>query len=144
AQLLVQTNKVHSLERARVEACDMLDSGAPLGKWNEMLVAQGADYNAYCQKLARDVHAPVVADLVADRSGIVLSCDARVLGEVVRDLGGGRLTKDTKINFDVGIDQIARRGESIERSAVLARVHATDQRLADRALTHLREAFVLG
>src|SRR5512140_1490457 len=43
AHLLVQTGKAKTLDGARQQAADCLDSGKPRAKWNEMLAAQGAD-----------------------------------------------------------------------------------------------------
>src|SRR5688572_24206778 len=90
AHLLVQTSKSKSLAAARQQAETCLDSGAPRRKWDEMLQAQGADLAAFNRKLANDKTAAVVVELKAKRSGFVARCDARILGEAIRDLGGGR------------------------------------------------------
>jgi len=37
----------------------------------------------------------------SEKAGYVSKCDARIIGEVIRDIGGGRLTKDSTINFEV-------------------------------------------
>src|SRR5262249_37049379 len=88
AHLPVQTSKARSIAAARKQAEDCLNSGAPRKKWDDMLVAQGADLEAFQQKLARDHTAPVVLELRAEESGFVSKCDARLVGEVIRDLGG--------------------------------------------------------
>ena len=116
AHLLVQTRKAKTLAAARKQAEDCLNSGAPRKKWDEMLVAQGADLGAFNKKLALDTTAPVIIELKAEKPGFVAKCDARIIGEVIRDLGGGRLTKDSAINYDVGVDQIAKPGERVEKS----------------------------
>src|ERR1035441_3935861 len=54
AHLLVQTRKAKSLAAARKQAADCLNSSAPRKKWDEMLVAQGADLGAFNKKLALD------------------------------------------------------------------------------------------
>ena len=54
AHLLVVTNKETDLTAARARTATMLDSGAPLKKWNEMLRVQGADVAAFTEKLTRD------------------------------------------------------------------------------------------
>ena len=59
AHLLVQTKKSKSLAAARKLAEDCLNSGAPRKKWDEMIVAQGADLKAFNQKLALDSTAQV-------------------------------------------------------------------------------------
>ncbi len=107
AHLLVQTGKAKDLEAALRQADECLASGEPRKKWDEMLAAQGADLDAFNRKLALDHTAPVVVELKAPASGFVSRCDARILGEVVRDLGGGRFTKESGINYDVGVDAIA-------------------------------------
>ena len=141
AHLLMQTRKSKSLAAARKRAEDCLDSGEPRQKWDEMLVAQGADLKAFNRKLALASMARVVIEVRSEKAGHVSQCDARIIGEVIRDLGGGRLTKDSVINFDVGVDQIAKPGERVEKSGALCRVHAADYAQAQSAIARLKTAF---
>jgi pyrimidine-nucleoside phosphorylase len=141
AHLLVQAKKTRSLAAARKLAEDCLNSGAPREKWDEMIVAQGADLKAFDKKLALDSTASAVIELKSPLGGFVSRCDARIIGEVIRDLGGGRLTKDSKINCDVGVDKIAKPGERVEKSGILCRVHAADRAQAETATARLKTAF---
>jgi pyrimidine-nucleoside phosphorylase len=141
AHLLVQTKKSKSIAAARKQAEDSLNSGAPRRKWDEMLVAQGADLNAFNKKLTLNHTAPVVVELKSPRTGFVSRCDARLIGEVIRDLGGGRLTIESVINFDVGVDRMAKPGERVEKNSILARIHATDRAQAEAACARLKVAF---
>jgi thymidine phosphorylase len=137
AHLLVQTRKVPDVDAARRQADSCLASGEPRRKWDELLVAQGADLDTFRRKLALEHTAPVVREIKATRSGFVVRCDARLVGEVVRDLGGGRLTKDTVINPDVGVDALARPGERLAAGAVLCRIHAANEASAAAAAERL-------
>jgi pyrimidine-nucleoside phosphorylase len=141
AHLLVQTQKAKSLAAARTLTTECLQSGAPRARWDEMIVAQGADLEAFNRKLALDSTAKVIAEVRANKAGFIAKCDARIIGEVVRDLGGGRLTKDSAINFDVGVDQLAKPGEPVEKFDALCRVHAADSDQAKTAIVRLRIAF---
>jgi pyrimidine-nucleoside phosphorylase len=141
AHLLVQTRRTGSLITARRQAEDCLDSGAPRAKWDEMLEAQGADLKAFNQKLTRDHTASVVIEFTAKRSGYVSKCDARIIGEVIRDLGGGRLTKESVINHEVGMDCIAKPGERIRAGETLVRIHAATALEAKVAAARLNPAF---
>jgi len=143
AHLLVQTRKSKSLAVARklAEAC--LNSGEPRAKWDEVLVAQGADLKAFNRKLALDSTAKVVVELKSDKAGYVSKCNARIIGEVIHDIGGGRLTKESSINFEVGADQIAKPGERVEKSGTLCRLHAADSVQAKAALARLKTAFAI-
>lgn len=140
AHLLLQTGKAESFEAARQQAEACLASGKPLAKWNEMLAAQGADLAAFAQKLAFDHTAPVVEPLMAAGAGFVSRCDARIIGEVIRELGGGRLTKESVINYDVGVDRLVKPGEPVQAGSVLARIHAADPTQAAAACARLKTA----
>lgn len=143
AHLLVQARKVKSLGAARQQVEECLNSGAPRRKWDEMLVAQGADLDAFNRKLALDHTAPVIVLLKAKRAGVLSECDGRLIGEVIRDLGGGRLTKESVINHEVGVDQLAKPGELVRRGAVLARIHTATRAAAKAAGARLESAFVI-
>ncbi|PWU10045.1 MAG: thymidine phosphorylase [Verrucomicrobia bacterium] len=141
AQLLVLTRKAPNYDAGRRRAEDCLDSGAPRRKWDEMLAAQGADLSVFQRKLERDHTASVIAEIHAHRAGFLVRCDARIIGQVVRDLGGGRLSKDSVISYDVGVDRLAKPGEAIQKGAVLARVHADTRADATTACSALQSAF---
>jgi len=141
AHLLVQTRKARDFKSGKKMAVNCLASGAPRKKFDEMLEAQGADLAAFNAKLSMDSTAPVVVELKSPRSGFITRCDARIIGEVIRDLGGGRLTKESHINYDVGVDRIVRRGELVKKTGVLARVHAASKEDADFAVGRLKGAF---
>jgi pyrimidine-nucleoside phosphorylase len=140
AQLLVQTQRARTIGKARTSARDTLQSGRALQKWEEMIAAQKADLERYRKLLNRDA-APVVVEVPAPASGFVSGCDARVVGEVVRDLGGGRMQKDSKIDPTVGIDRLARPGERVKRGAILCRVHAATDKQAREAARRIIDAF---
>jgi thymidine phosphorylase len=141
AHLLVQTGKAKSLEAARKQAEESLASGAPRNKWDEMLVAQGADLGGFNRKLALDHTAAVVVELTSPSAGFVSRCDARIIGEVIRDLGGGRVTKESAIDHDVGVDRLLKPGERVQAKATLCRVHAKTNAEAKAALVRLRSGF---
>jgi pyrimidine-nucleoside phosphorylase len=141
AHLLVQTRKAKSLDVARTLVVECLNSGEPRRKWDEMIVAQGADLKAFNRKLTHDSTAKVAVEVKSGKAGYVSKCDARIIGEVIRDIGGGRLTKESVINFDVGVDRIAKPGERVEKSGVLCRVHAADSVQAKTAVKRLQVAF---
>jgi thymidine phosphorylase len=143
AHLLVQTKQAGTLERARKTAENCLNTGAPRQKWDEMLAAQGADLRAFDTKLKRDSTAGFVAAVTAEKSGYVSQCNARIIGETIRDLGGGRLAQDALVNHAVGVDQLVKPGENVERGGVLCRVHAVDAAQARVAVKRLQAAFQL-
>lgn len=141
ASLLVQTRQRPTEAEALTDAAACLDSGEPLRKWEEMLAAQGADMERYHEQLTRDATAAAVLEVKVDRSGVIQTCNARIVGELVRNLGGGRLTKETLIQPEVGIDQLAKAGQTLQTGDLLARIHAANADDAAQAAESLRSAF---
>ena len=143
AHLLVQTGRCRSIELALDQADKCLASGEPRQRWDDMLAAQGADLEAFKKHLAREHTAKIVLDVPAPRAGIVARCDARLVGEIVRDLGGGRLHKDSQIDHAVGVEIFFKPGEPVSAKSILARVHASDRTQAEKAVTRLIAAFAI-
>jgi pyrimidine-nucleoside phosphorylase len=141
AHLLAETGKAKNLEEGRQQAVDCLASGGPRKKWDQMLVGQGADLEALGEKLKGDHHSAVVIEIKAPRAGFVSRANARVIGEVIRDCGGGRLTKGSAISYEVGVDRMVKPGREVGKDAVLVRLHAADQKQADIASPKLASAF---
>jgi pyrimidine-nucleoside phosphorylase len=140
AHLLVLAHRAEGIAAARKAALEELRAETTVGRWEMTLAAQGANLRAYSDALASKF-APVVTELHADRDGFIARCDARIIGEVVRDLGGGRMTKESKIDPLVGIDRIAKPGERIQRAGVLCRIHAGQEGHAREAAVRLKDAF---
>jgi pyrimidine-nucleoside phosphorylase len=141
AALLVENDSSFTFSDARQRAFESLTSGEPRRAFNEMVKAQGGDLTAMEALLAQDHTAPVVMDLETPDEGFITLTNARIIGEVVRDLGGGRVTKDCQIDPAVGLDEIAKPGEPFGVGSVLARVHARDKDSATAALDRLKHAF---
>ena len=53
----------------------------------------------------------------------------------------GRLAKDSQINYDAGVDKLAKPGEKIVGAGVIARVHAPDVARGEPACVRLQSAF---
>jgi len=143
ANLLVQTGAVGDLNAGWQRAQAELASRRPLRKWEELLAAQGADLDAYHRKLKADVHSAVVVEVKARRSGILRGCQARGIGEIVREMGGGRLVRDAEIDPNVGIDRLKKPGEKIRSGEPLCRIHANHPARIGEWQARLQGAFLV-
>ncbi len=105
---------------AREIAGRALASGAAREKFAAMIGAQGGDLDAF---LADPPHArcrPI--PVKASQPGVVAAIDAQRIGAAVRSLGGGRRTKDDRIDHGVGVQLHARRGDRVAPGDLLAEV----------------------
>src|SRR5262249_56949109 len=77
----------------------------------------------------------------APADGWVGAIDAMACGLAVIDLGGGRLRKNDPIDHGAGVVIAAQVGQPVKRGDPLARVHASSEEVAHRALARLARAW---
>jgi pyrimidine-nucleoside phosphorylase len=128
------------IESARQQVQAALDSGAGLQAFRDMVFAQGGDPEL-CD-IPEDVlpQASQYLDVPSPESGFVQSVDAEAVGRAVLVLGGGRTRSDDVIDPAVGLSQLVRTGDPVEKSQPLFRLHFNDSERKQRALGFLRTA----
>jgi pyrimidine-nucleoside phosphorylase len=143
ARLLAATCRAAGLAAGRAAAAAELDSGRPREHWRRIIAAQDGEVAAYERRLEEPPLAPCVRELPAGRAGYVARVDARLVGEVVRDLGAGRFRQEDAVHPHVGVDALCVPGQGVEPGMPLARIHAADEAAAQGAAVRLAEAFVI-
>ena len=121
---------------ARRELAERLNDGRALEVFRRMVEAHGGDARVIDDPL-RLPQPGVVVEVPASRDGIVTDVDARQIGRVVLQLGGGRTTTDDVIDPAAGVDRLVQAGETVARGQPLMRLLACD---AARAEALLQEA----
>lgn len=131
-----------SPSQATKVATTLLDSGAALQKFRELVAAQGGDVSVVDnpQKLPQSAHR---INVTADVSGIVTTIDALALGKLAGRLGAGRMSKDAVIDPVVGFVVHRKIGDAVQQGEALLTVHA-NQTPSDEFLTEARKTFTIG
>lgn len=119
-----------------------LKSGAALAKAREWFAAQGAGPDAVDHPERLPV-APVHATYTAQEDGYVVRIDARIVGETVISLGGGRRRKEDQIDPSVGIELHCEVGSHLAAGDRLFTVHAASEASAKQAREALLAAIAL-
>ncbi|MBC8073675.1 MAG: thymidine phosphorylase, partial [Deltaproteobacteria bacterium] len=88
--------------------------------------------------------AEVERAVLPEQSGVVTRIDTRAVGLAIMGLGGGRRSASDRIDFAVGVSDVAGVGEAVDRERPLARVFARDRGAAEAAANELRAAIVVG
>ena len=102
-----------------------LESGAAYEKCLVWLGAQGADLGVL--EFGEWGSAAVVRDVVAERSGFVGAVDARGVGQLILDLGGGRKSKSDVIDHSVGVEMAVEVGDELSAGDLIGRVYASSE-----------------
>jgi len=124
--------KAPSVEDGVAQANSALTSGNAHAKFEEWCKAQGARPNWFSEmiELNDDI---VVAELKSPTDGYLAEQNAGIIGEAVVELGGGRRTKDDKINPQVGVwlDHVV--GDHVKTGDRLLRIYAASEDEAKKA-----------
>jgi pyrimidine-nucleoside phosphorylase len=103
-----------------------LVSGRAFDFFRRLVDAQGGDVSCVDDPDLLP-QAALVVQISAPRSGWLSNLNARTVGETVVDLGGGRLRKEDKIDYAVGVVIHHKVGDHVEAGTPLFTLHAQDK-----------------
>ena len=141
AQLLQLGGLAPTLAAGQALAEAALNSGRAAECFARMVAGLGGPADVLTD--ARLPAAPVQVDLVAPRDGVVASMDARALGLVVVELGGGRRRAGDTVDPRVGLSDIRPLGSLLRAGDPLLRVHAASAAQAQAACQSLLASITL-
>lgn len=124
-------------------AAETLASGRAFTRFQQMVAAQGGDPKALERTGALGDSGVDSVDVVAPKDGIVSELNARALGVSLVRLGGGRIAATDAIDFGVGIQCVAKPGESVCSGDLLARIYHRDRKGLDEAVSRITDAYVV-
>ena len=98
------------------EVVDSIKSGKAYNKFLELVKAQGGKIDSL--RLSDDS-----IEIIATEAGVVRKIDALELGKLSVKLGAGRVSKEDKIDYNVGIYLNKLVGDTVKKGALLATVY---------------------
>ena len=138
--MLTEAGFADTKDAAEAMLRETIRNGSALEKLAEMVRAQGGDDAAvYDPSLLPK--APVVLALPSPAGGTVSRIHAEAVGLVSMKLGGGRVTKEDRIDPAVGVVLRKKCGDRVEIGETLAEIHAPDAERAGEAAELLQECF---
>ena len=113
----------YSAETARDHLTDQIRNGSALGKFVEMVHAQGGLIDQ-----TSDFRGEPVSrfHLKAKSAGYVRAVDNELIGNLVVEMGGGRKQITDDIDHAVGLEVLVKVGDTVEPDQPLAVVHVRD------------------
>jgi pyrimidine-nucleoside phosphorylase len=134
--------KTKSVEEGRKLAERMISSGEAREKFKQCIRLQGGDERVIDEP---DLLPKAVSkvDVSSNGDGVLVATNCEQFGIALAMLGGGRETKEDRIDHAVGIEFHKRIGERVEKGEPLATIHYnSDTKLAD-ARRMVAETFVI-
>lgn len=122
----------------------VLESGAVAERFGRMVASLGGPSDFLESWRYRLPEASVLKEVYPIQAGYVHQINARVLGQVVVNLGGGRKVESDKIDPAVGVSQIVSVGAKVDPKIPIAMVHAATEEHASEAAVTVRKAISIG
>ncbi len=119
AGLIVSSVEEIELEEAEQQCFKKFNTGAAYEKFEEMVKEQGGDL----EKLEISNR---IFSVRSAKAGYITHIDALGLGEIARKIGAGRLQKEDKIHYQVGLLLNHKVGDFIEVNEELLKVYLDD------------------
>lgn len=130
--MVLTGGKAKDLTQAEQMVKDAVASGRALAKLKEFVTAQGGNGEAVSDPSLLP-SAEIRTEIISETEGYIshMACDE--IGMCSLILGGGRETKESRIDLSVGLILTKKKGDFVKKGDVLAVLHANDSEKAEEA-----------
>lgn len=143
ANMVYLGGKASTMEEARQLASQVVVSGKALEKFREMVEAQGGD-GSYILDPEKFSLSPVMVEVPAPETGYITRLNAEECGLAAVELGAGRETKDSPIDYGAGIVLLKNKGDTVTKGEPIARLYAQRSDLCQRGRERFLSALKVG
>ena len=127
ATYMVSMAKNIPLEQANKEVVENLYNGNAYKKFQELVKNQNGNLN----KIKRSKK---VLTIKSNKQGYIKNINALELGEIARILGAGRLNKEDKIDFEVGIVLTKKVGDYVRKEEELLKLYINEKTVSEQQI----------
>ena len=143
AEILLLTDLAPTLAAAEQLVEAQLNNRQGAAKFAAMVAALGGPADLLVNPNSYLERAQVIAPVYSYEPGYIASMDCHKIGMTLVRLGAGRAQPEDKIDFAVGISNVAHVGDIVNEARPLCLLHAQDQDQWNEAACDLRGAYTL-
>ena len=140
--MVVKAGAADDLSLARTMLEESLSNGRAFEVFKEFVRAQGGDPNE-AEHPEMLPAARFQETVPAPGDGYVADIATEEIGKICLLLGGGRETKESRIDLSVGLVLCKKKGDAVRKGEPLAVIHANDEELLGQAAERLASAYTL-
>lgn len=122
ASLMYEVSTGKSQQEATAAVKQTIADGSALAKLYELIKIQGGDLEDLVKKETK-----YEVEVKSITSGEVAKVTALLIGEVSVALGAGRLTKESALDYDAGVELVAKAGDTIAQGDVIAKLYSNTE-----------------
>ena len=127
ATYMVSLAKNISLEDANKEVIENLYNGNAYKKFQELVKNQNGNLNKI--KISKRI-----ISIKSKKEGYIKNINALELGEIARIIGAGRLNKEDKIDFEVGIVLNKKVGDKVKKDEELLKLYINEKTIEEEKI----------
>ncbi len=143
SKILILSGVCDDHESAEQLLKEKIHTGEALDKFKEMVTAQGGD-PSYIEDLSKFKLSSIKKEIFSTKSGYVKEIKALQIGEIAKELGAGRATKEDTIDLGAGILLNKKIDDHVEQGELLATLYTERENKVENAIKDLQSAFVIG
>lgn len=142
-QIMYLSGKYPNMLENKEKVLEVIENGKAYEKFKELVARQGGDIS-FIEDLGKFENAPIITPVISDEDGFVEELDAGKVGKAGLELGIGRYHKEDSIDYRVGLIFMKKIGDEVKKGEVLAYIHANSPEKADKCVTDIKNAYVIG
>lgn len=136
AYMLKLAGKGENIEENKLKLLENIQNGKAYQKFLQLVQNQGGDIS-YIEDTEKFEKAKFVETILATKSGYIQEIDSKEVGKLASSLGAGRIKKEDKIDFCVGIVLNKKVADKVEKNDILAYIHANQKDKMEEAKNRL-------
>ncbi len=122
AARMLELGGMGTAEECREKVCEAVESGRALDKLAELIEKQGGD-KGVIEDYSLFPQAAYKFDYISERSGYIEAMKTDAIGVASLELGAGRVTKESTVDYSAGIYFNKKTGDRVEKGEVIATLH---------------------
>ncbi len=143
SKLLLMSNLVDNEDQAKEILETNIKNGKAFEKFKEFVEAQGGDIS-YIDDISKFKLSKYKVEIVSKEEGYVKKIDALLIGEIARDLGAGRITKESKIDLGAGIILNKKIDDFVKKGELLATFYTDKEKDINLQVENIYKAYEKG
>ncbi len=125
-EMLILSGNVGSPEEAEKKVNDVITSGKALEFMKKFIESQGGN-PAVCDDLSLLPQAKYELDIISDRQGWIKSINSQNIGYALVNIGAGRKTLDSVLDYSAGAYLTKKIGDTMEFGEVIGKLYCNDK-----------------
>ncbi len=126
------------IEENKNKMLENINNGKAFNKFLELIKNQGGDIS-YIENVEKFDKAKYILPIYATDDGYISQINAKEVGKLACDLGAGRIKKDDKIDYSVGIILNKKVSNKVIKDEILGYLHANDEEKGNNTAKKLKD-----